>query len=370
MTIDSMLPSSTAYPQTGTLAWGRSLPKIDLHRHLEGSLHLNTLIEIALEHGISLPSYNPEVLRSKVQITHTPIHFSSFLQIFEILRRFYTSKEVIQRITREVIKDAAEDNVRYLELRFNPLALAKTKNFPFNDIVAWVAQAAEQAQEASGTRTCLILQIPRKEPLKVAEEIVDIAIAYQGAFVRGIDLAGDEEQYSSDSFIQPLQHAYEAGLNITVHAGEAAGAQNVSDAVIYLHAQRIGHGIRAVESASVLNLLQDRSITLEICPTSNIKTSLVSDFTHHPLAALHKRGIHITLNTDDPSIFDTTSSQEIVVAVRDIGIPPHHIYRFLRYGVEAAFIPSVERSWLRKLFRAALAPYPGALEEYNAAGAY
>ncbi len=368
MTIDSLLPSN-ANPRTGTLAWGCSLPKIDLHRHLEGSLRLNTLTDIALEYDITLPSATPEFLRHQVQITRTPLPFPCFLQIFEVLRRFYKSKEVIQRITKEVIADAAKDNVRYLELRFNPLALAKTENFTFNDVVAWVVQAAEKAQDVTGTRTCLILQIPRKEPLKVSEEIVDIAIAYQGAFVRGIDLAGNEEQYPSGNFIKPLQRAYKAGLNITVHAGEASGAQSVYDAVTYLHAQRIGHGIRAAESISVLNLLQDRGITLEICPTSNIKTSLVSDYAHHPLAALNERGVHITLNTDDPSIFATTASQEIAVAVCKIGIPPHHIYRFLRYGVEAAFIPAEERPWLRELFRTALKSYPGALKEYQIADA-
>ena len=366
MTMDCQQTSNT-HPPTDIQAWGLSLPKIDLHRHLEGSLRLDTLIEIARDYELPLPSGNPETLRSDVQITHTPLHFLRFLQIFEVLKYFYKSKDVIQRLTKEIITDAANDNVRYLELRFNPMALAKMRNFAFNDVVGWVVQAAENAQELTGTRTCLILQIPRQESLRIAEEIVDIAIARQGPMVRGVDLAGDEEHYPPDNFIQPLQRAREAGLNITVHAGEVTGAQSVKDAVTHLYAQRIGHGIHAVESTSVLNLLQERSITLEICPTSNIKTGLVSDYSHHPLLALNKRGVLITLNTDDPSVFATTSSQEITVAVQNIGVPPYHIYRFLRYGVEAAFIPPEERPWLRELFRHALNPYPGALETFNAA---
>ena len=366
MTTESMPSHSAPCPLTGSTSWGHSLPKIDLHRHLEGSIRLNTLIEIALEHGISMPAYNPAILNAQVQISHTPRHFTSFLHIFDILRSFYKSKEVIQRITREAIQDAAKDNVRYLELRFNPLALAKTQDFPFNDVVAWVVQAAEQTQLATGTRTCLILQIPRQEPCKIAEEIVDIAIAHQGVFVRGIDLAGNEELYASRRFVRPLQRAFDARLNITVHAGEAGDAQNITDAVTYLHAQRIGHGIRAIESAHALKLLLDQGITLEICPTSNIKTSLVSDYAHHPLLALLERGQYVTLNTDDPSIFLTTSSHEIMVAVRDIGLPPHQIYRLIRNSVEAAFIPSEELSWLRERFRTALTPFPGALDVYNA----
>ena len=211
-------------------------------------------------------------------------------------------------LTGEIIADAASDNVKYLELRFNPLALSQSQNYPLNDFVEWVTQAAKDAQESTGTRTCLILQIPRQEPIHVAEEIVEIAITHHGTLVRGIDLAGDEEHFPPDIFIHPLQHAHSAGLNITIHAGEATGATSIDDAVKYLCAQRIGHGIRAVESKTTLKLIQERQVTLEICPTSNIKTGLVRDFVQHPLAALHKLGLRITLNTDDPSIFTTTSS--------------------------------------------------------------
>ena len=365
--MDSPQPSNDS-PQIGSQDWSCSLPKIDLHRHLEGSLRVETLVKIAREYEIPLSFANPEALRAEVQISQTPRDFLSFLQIFEVLKHFYVSKKVLQLITQQIITDAADDNVRYLELRFNPQALAKTQNFDLNDVVEWVMQAAENAQDITGTRTCLILQIPRSESLKFAEEIVDIAIAHHGSFVRGIDLAGDEEHYPPDIFIHPLQRARSSGLNITVHAGEASGAQSIHDAITHLSAQRIGHGIHAIESASTLNLLQKLGITLEICPTSNIKTGLVSDFEHHPLAALHTHRLHITLNTDDPAIFITTSSQEIEVAVQKIGIPPHHIYRFLRYGVEAAFIPPDERPWLRGLFRDALHPYPGALNAFNAVG--
>jgi adenosine deaminase len=289
-----------------------------------------------------------------------------FLQIFDILKHFYRSKEVIQMLTQEVIADAANDNVLYLELRFNPMALSKSQNYAFHDVVEWVMQAVKNAQKTSGIRTCLILQIPRNEPVSIAEEIADIAIAYQGVLVRGIDLAGDEKHFPPNIFIQPLKRAHSAGLNITIHAGEATGAQSIHDAITYLFAQRIGHGIRAVESQTTLNLLEKRQVTLEICPTSNIKTGLVCDYAHHPLSALHKRGLRITLNTDDPSIFSTTASQEILVAVQHIGIPPLQIYRFLRYGVEAAFIPPDERPWLLGIFHDALKHFPGALDVFNA----
>jgi adenosine deaminase len=360
-------PSSSAHPPSGTTAWSHRLPKIDLHRHFEGSLRFDTLLKITYECGVPLPSGNPETLLSEIQINHKPRDFPQFLRIFEILNRYYISKEVIQRLTGEIIADAAHDNVKYLELRFNPLTLAKTGDFKLNDVVEWVMQASAQAQEFTGTRTCLILQIPRREPLMAAEEIVDIAASHLGAFVRGIDLAGDEENYPPGIFAHPLQRAQDAGLNITIHAGEVTGAQSVYDAVTYLRAQRIGHGINAIKDPSVIDLLLDRGITLEVCPTSNIKTGLIADYAHHPLTALTAHGLRITLNTDDPSIFGTTASQEMTVATQEIGIPRRFIYRFLRYGVESAFIPSEERPWLRDMFQQMLTSFPEASEAYAAA---
>ena len=175
--------------------WAHSLPKIDLHRHLEGTLRLATLLELASDYDIQLPSYDASTLRPYVQMTEDSPDFQRFLEKFQVLRRFYTSKEAIQRITREAIADAAQDNVIYLELRFNPLALARLQDFPLEDVVAWVMAAADQGQRETGTRTCLILQIPREKSLDIADEIVDLAIANFGPLVRGIDLAGNEVDY-------------------------------------------------------------------------------------------------------------------------------------------------------------------------------
>jgi len=175
--------------------WAHSLPKIDLHRHLEGTLRLTTLMELAADYGIELPSYDADMLRPYVQMTEDSPDFQRFLEKFQLLRRFYASKDAIQRITREAIADAAQDNVVYLELRFNPLALAQLQGFPLADVVAWVMDAADEGQRETGTRTCLILQIPRDKSLDVADEIVDLAIANFGPLVRGIDLAGNEVDY-------------------------------------------------------------------------------------------------------------------------------------------------------------------------------
>ena len=345
--------------------WARQLPKIELHRHLEGSLRLHTLTELAREHGIALPSYDLEQLRPYVQITDDPPDFHHFLSKFRLLRRMYTSKEAVQRVAREAIFDAAQDNVRYLELRFNPVALSRAQNFPMNDVVEWVEEATLLAQEESGTRTCLILQIGRDEPLEIASEIVDIAIAHHGPLIRGLDLAGDEVNYPPGRFEEPFQRGLAAGLHVTVHAGEACGAQSILDAITYLGAERIGHGIRAVENSNVISLLHERKIALEVCPTSNIQTGVVQNLSLHPLADLFNLRVRVTLNTDDPSISDIVLSDEYVTAIREIGLTQAQIYRTLRYAADAAFIPEEERETLRQNFRRWLAPYPGAVAVFD-----
>jgi adenosine deaminase len=347
--------------------WARSLPKVDLHRHLEGSLRLRTLAEIAKEHGIELPAYDIEELRPYVQITDDPPDFQRFLEKFKLLRKFYTSKEAVQRIAREAVLDAAKDNIRYLELRFNPVALSRAQSFPRSDVVEWVMDAVEAIQEEAGTRTCLILQIGRDEPLEIAEEIVDIAVANYGPLLRGIDLAGDEVNYPADRFAIPFQRAREAGLHITVHAGETNGPDNVRTAVNLLGADRIGHGIYAVANSEVVQMLYEQRIALEVCPTSNFQTGVVPGLTMHPLLDLIGLRLRVTINTDDPSISDTTLSDEYAVAVKDVGLTNEMVYWTLGNAVRAAFLPQEERPLLREEMRRHLAPYPGAVAAFDRA---
>jgi len=351
--------------------WAHGLPKVDLHRHLEGSLRLTTLAERAFDCGIELPSYDVDTLRPFVQMTENAPDFLRFLEKFPVLRRFFTSREAIQRITREAIADAARDNVVYLELRFNPLALARLQGFPLADVVAWVMDAADEEQRETGTRTCLILQIPREKSLDVADEIVDLAIANFGPLVRGIDLAGNEVDYPPQRFAAPFARAIEAGLYTTAHAGEAMGAHSVQSAVNSLHPHRIGHGVRVVEDPNVVHTLRKQSIVLEVCPTSNLHTGVVPELSRHPLADLVNLGLKVTLNTDDPSIFDTTLTDEVVKSVRQIGLAKRHIYRALRNSVEASFLPPEEKDALRERICSAIDHRPEvvtAFESANGAG--
>ncbi|MBI1878864.1 MAG: adenosine deaminase [Chloroflexi bacterium] len=347
------------------------LPKIDLHRHLEGSLRLSTLSEIAQEHGVDLPASSLEDLRPYVQVVDgDPYDFQAFLAKFKLLRRFYSSREAVRRIASEAVADAAKDNVRYLELRFNPVALGDRQGFGFEDVTDWVIEGTNEAQkkEAQENRHIevrLIVQIGRHEP-QHAQQLAKIAADRQNRGIVGIDLAGDEITYSAAKFVKVFQWAKAQGLHITVHAAEAGPATNIIEAIRELGAERIGHGVQARGNDKIIEVLRSQRITLEMCPTSNLQTGLIPKFSQHPLFAFHQLGIPVTINTDDPSISNTTLTDEFLVANRGIGVPFRDLREMTLNAAEAAFLPESEkkrlldwfRTWFLKVTPAKTQPFP------------
>jgi adenosine deaminase len=333
----------------------QDLPKVDLHRHLEGSLRLSTLAEIALEHGVDLPSYDIEELRPYVQVTtdESP-DFHAFLEKFNFLARFYSKLDCIDRISYEAVADAAQDNVKYLELRFNPATLALSQGFRFEEVTERVISAVEKAEQDFDITVRLLTTIRRDYDHDTASRIVGIAIQYADRSIVGLDLAGDEVHYSAHPFAELFDKAKEAGLGVTVHAGEAAGAESVRTAIELLRADRIGHGVRASEDLAVMDLVRERGIALEMCPTSNIQTAAVKAITEHPLRAFHQIGLPVTINTDDPSVSNTTLTDEYMVAVRGIGVTVPEIKQMILTGVRAAFLSQSEKERLEAGFTEAL----------------
>jgi adenosine deaminase len=341
--------------ETGEMASLRAqlhaLPKVDLHRHLEGSLRLQTLAEIALEHGIDLPSYDIEQLRPFLTVTDEAPDFHRFLEKFRFLRRFYPTQEAVKRVAYEAVADAAADNIKYLELRFNPVAVARERHFSLDQVTTWVCDAVARAQRDCGTRTSLILQIGRDEDLDTAAQIADVALAHREKNVVGLDLAGDEAAYPARHFAEVFERARREGLSVTAHAGEAGGAENVREAVELLGAQRIGHGVRAIEDSDVVQLIRDRGVTLEVCLTSNLQTGVMRRFWHHPLPDLLALNLRVTLNTDDPSISDTTLTDEYMTAMLTMRVTLEQIKRAIVTAVEGSFQPPEERKRLTEWFR-------------------
>lgn len=280
--------------------------------------------------------------------------FQRFLEKFKFLRRFYPTREAVQRVAYEAVADAAADNVKYLELRFNPVALARAQGFPLQAVTHWVCEAVDEAQRDHDIRTNLIVQIGRDETVGTARELAQVALAHREEGVVGLDLAGDEERYPAAPFSDLFRQARREGLHTTVHAGEVGTPANIQEAIHDLKAERIGHGVRCAEDPDVVTMIRDRNVTLEVCPTSNVQTGAVRDFWRHPLPDLLALGLPVSINTDDPSISDTTLTDEYWVAASAMGISLDQIKRTIVTAAEASFQPPEDRKRMAAWFRRAL----------------
>lgn len=321
------------------------LPKVELHRHLEGSLRLRTLLEVAKAHDMDL--FGTERLRPLVQIrAEDPLTSTNFLSKFHTLRKFYRSSEVIGRITREAVADAAVDNIHYLELRFTPVALSRVENFTLSEVVDWVVEGAEQASQEFGILTRLIVSVNRHESPELAAKVIELAIERKSDGIVGVDLAGDEANYPATPFAEIFQGAREKGLHVTVHAGEWSGAGNVAAAITQLGAERIGHGVRVLEDPAVVALAREHGTVFEVCVTSNYQSGVVRSLNAHPLPKMLAAGLNVTINTDDPSISGITLGDEYWKVCEKLGVPFGALRQLVLAAAGAAFLSPEERNKL------------------------
>lgn len=336
----------------------RAMPKIELHRHFEGSVRLSTLVEIAQTHGIEMPEYDIETLRPFVQMMPTePRNWQHFLAKFKTLRQFYRSPEIIARITREIIEDAAKDNIRYMELRFTPMALSSVTHSSSEEVIRLVSDNAHKAAEACEIQVGLIVSTNRHEGPEVAERVLQAAADCRAQNVVGVDLAGNEARYPAAPFRSMFREAKEDGLGITIHAGEWDGANSVWDAVGNIGADRIGHGIRVMEDPGILSILVEREIVLEVCPSSNVYSGVVDKLSNHPLPDLIRQSVHTTINTDDPLVCNIDLSDEMALSVQYMKLTTDDLKHNILCAARSAFLPPVQRDKLVSDFQIWLSEY-------------
>jgi adenosine deaminase len=329
----------------------KALPKVELHRHLEGSLRLRTMLEIARSHGITVPFGTGE-LSHLVQVQGgEPFTYQNFLAKFNTLRMFYRSPEVIYRVTREAVEDAAADKVRYLELRFTPVALSRAERFPLGEVMDWVCESTQKAAREFGIRVGLIASVNRHESVELAEQVAWLAVDRRSRCICGLDLAGNEAEFRAEPFLGVFREAKQSGLHLTVHAGEWGGAENVRDALVVLGAERIGHGVRVLDDLQTEELARERGVAFEVCVTSNYQTGVVTALKDHPLMKMLSAGLNVTLGTDDPSISQITLSDEYSRVCEDLGMSRPVLKERIIAAVQASFLPEAERVRLEAEFR-------------------
>jgi len=293
----------------------KTLPKVDLHRHLDGSVRVATLRDLAVAGGFPLPSRSVRRLAPHCQVGRDCRSLADFLQKFFFFYDFLKSPWAVERIACEICEDAAADNVVYLETRFAPV-LQATREFPMEDVVECALRGIRRGQKKFGVTVRLILCCYRSESPASSIRTVELARRYMGRGVVGVDFAGDEIRHPARPHYPAFRLAQKYDIPVTIHAGEAAGPDRVREAIERMGARRIGHGIHSVEDRRVLDLLRKHDITLEICPTSNVQTHVAKSYRAHPLKRLADAGIAVTVNSDDPGVSNITLTHEYRMAVR------------------------------------------------------
>lgn len=324
-----------------------TMPKIDLHRHLEGSLRLTTLNEIASNH---FPELLPSLKKDTQIQKPDPANPQVFLSKFRTLRKFFLSLDLINRFVFECVEDCARDGLAYLELRFSPSALTQSRPELISEVIQTVATSAQEASRLYNLPLRLIVSINRHEPLDLAAQILDHTLPFAGDCIAGIDIAGDEAQYSALPFQGLLQKAKQIGLALTVHAGEWGSAQNVVEAIQILKADRIGHGVRLFDSKIATNMATISQIPFEVCITSNIDSGIFENIEDHPVMQMIQSGIFVTINSDDPQVSGITLSGELALLSQQFGLDMNHLLQLQLAAIDASFLPAVEKEKITTTF--------------------
>src|SRR5260221_8826855 len=278
-----------------------SLPFIDLHRHLDGNVRLQTILDLGRKHNIKLPGDTLETLRPHVQVDGVMPDLVAWLNKLHWMIAVLGDYDACRRIARENVEDAKAEGIDYLELRFSPYFMAGPNKLDPAKVVEAVVAGIAEGRAKTGLPVKLIGILSRTfgpEACKVELE----ALLTQRAHLAALDLAGDEKNWPAELFVEHFKRGRDAGWAITVHAGEAGGAPSVWAALQKLGATRIGHGIRAIDDPALLDHLRKHRIGLEINLTSNVQTNTVPSFAAHPMKQFLARGLLATINTDDPVI--------------------------------------------------------------------
>lgn len=333
-----------------------ALPKTDLHVHLDGSLRLQTILELAQEQGVELPANDIEGLRKAIGCGN---HFGSlvdYLRGFDITLRVMQTEDALSRIAFELAEDAHRENVRYMEVRYSPM-LHTTKGLKLTRVVEAVLEGLGRARETYGIKCNVIICGIRNISTESSYEMAELAVAYKGRGVVGFDLAGAEAENPASHHKEAFQLVRDNNINCTIHAGEAYGPESIAQALHVCGAHRIGHGCRLRENGDLLHYINDHRVPLECCPSSNVQTGAVKELRSHPLTLYFDLGLRVTINTDNRLITDTTVSKELYLVHTEMGVPFRDIKSIIVSGFKSSFRPFHEKQAVLRQVTAELRRY-------------
>jgi adenosine deaminase len=324
-----------------------TLPFIDLHRHLDGSVRLGTIIDLARQHNIELPGTTVEEIRPHVQVMEPQPGLMAFIAKMLWATRVLANGEACRRVARENVEDAKREGIDYLELRFSPYFMAEPHELAMAEVIEGVVAGIAEGVAATGVQVNLIGILSRTYGAEVCHKELEALLAYRKHFV-ALDLAGDEANFPAPLFVDHFKRGRDAGWRITVHAGEAGGPQSVWDAIQLLGAERIGHGVRALEDPKLAGYLAENRVPIEANLTSNVHTSTVADLDSHPLRDMLAAGLVCSINTDDPGVSGIDLPHEFGVAAPAAGLTREQIRQAQINALETAFLSADEKRELRQ----------------------
>ena len=327
-----------------------AMPKVELHRHLEGSVRVETILDIAKETGHEWANETVDSLRGKATMQGQAPSFGELIYRFELLRGLYPGEAAIKRVVREAVEDAQKDGVIYLELRYNPAHFTQGRDFTIEDVAEWVTDARNEAVGEYNIQVELLATINRGKPVEESLPVIELATEGAGTKFIGIDVAGDETKGSIARFAGVLREARRNGLGVTVHAGEAGPPSNVREAIQLLSADRIGHGINVTQDPSVAGLARQQGVVFEVAPTSNIITGGVKTLKEHPMMTMGMMGLAVCINTDDPVTCGTTLTREYQLCNEELGLGKEDFLNLNVTAIGGSFLPEEDKENLRAMF--------------------
>ncbi len=318
------------------------LPLIDLHRHLDGSVRLETVIELADAQGIELPAHDVESLRPFVVVEGRAASLMDFIGRFRYLTAILHDLDACRRVAYENVEDAQREGIDYIELRFSPWFMSETHDLDPAGVVEAVADGIKAAERDTGVRAQMIGIMSRTYDTETCHRELDALLAHRDHLV-AIDLAGDELKFPAELFRDHFRRARDAGLQVTVHAGEVDGPESVWAAIRELGATRIGHGIHSLRDPELVEYLAEHRIGLEVSITSNIHIGTVDEYANHPVRQIFELGLLANLNTDDPAISGIDLRHEYEVAAVRAGLSQQMARQSQANALEMAFLREEEK---------------------------
>jgi adenosine deaminase len=320
----------------------RRMPKVELHVHLEGSIRPETVLKLARRNGVALPADTVEGLRA----WYTFVDFKHFVDVYVAVSKTIKTADDVELIAREFLDGQAEQNILHSEVTYTACTIEKYNGIPWPDQLAALARARAYGEKELGVSMALILDIVRGDSPERALEVAKWAVDAHGSGVCALGLAGEEGRGTSAHYIKAFEFAHAHGLPVVPHAGETQGAWSIKECLRYCRADRIGHGVQCLQDPELVAELRENRITLEVCPTSNIRLNVFPSLAEHPFAKMLEAGLRVTINSDDPPMFGTTLTDEFLRAADAFDLTEEDLRQLSLTAAESSFASPDRKQFL------------------------